>query len=110
VLLESAPGAGVRHFDSAEDHGQLRRRDDQFLGRGGGKGVDARLESAELEGESVPHPSEDLEFVAAAILEDEEIAAERIALQDRPHHAGERVDPFTAIHGLDGHQNPAAGQ
>ena len=45
-----------------------------------------------------------------SILEDEQIARERIALQDRPHHAGERVDPLASVHGLDGDQDAAAGQ
>jgi len=51
---------------------------------------------------AVARPDEDLECVAAAILENEQITAERIALENRPHHARERVDPLAAIHGFDG--------
>jgi len=40
------------------------------------------FEPAEVEGEAVAHPGEDLEFVAASVPKDEQIARKRIAVQD----------------------------
>ena len=73
-FLESGPGPRPVEFDAAEDHGQLRRRDGEFPGFGAGEGEGPLLQSAEVQGEAVAHPSRDFEFVAAAVLEDEEVA------------------------------------
>jgi hypothetical protein len=57
-----------------------------------------------IEGEAVSHPGQDLDLVAPAGLEDEQVTGQGIALQDRPYHAGERVDPLAPVHGLHGDQ------
>lgn len=57
-----------------------------------------------------PYPGQDCEPVAAAVREDEQVARKRIASVDRPHHAGERVDPLAVVHGFDGNQDAAVGQ
>lgn len=43
--------------------------------------------------------------VPALVLEHVQLARKRIAEQDRPHHAGQRVDPLATVHGLDRHEN-----
>lgn len=72
-----------------------------------GVGEGAAFEPAEVEREAVTHPGQNLELVAAVIPKDEQVAGEWIALQDRPHHAGERVDSLAPLYGPYGDQDAA---
>ena len=60
--------------------------------------------------QEVVYPGQDLELVAAAGLEHEQVARERIALQHRPHDAGKGVDPLAPVHGPDGDKYAATGE
>ena len=73
------------------------------VSRGRREGERAAFEPTEVEGEAVAHPGQNLELVPALVLEHEQIARQRIAKQDRSHHAGERVDPLAAVDGVDRH-------
>ena len=84
-------------------------REGEFLACGGGEGERALLQAAEVEGEAVAHPGQDFEFVAAAVLEDEEVARCGIAAKDSADNAGETIDPLASILGLDGHVDGAGG-
>jgi len=67
----------------------LRRGDGDTGVVGGGEIEGAAFEPPEVAGEAVAHPGQDLELVAGAILEDEQVARERVAVQDGTHHAGQ---------------------
>jgi hypothetical protein len=62
-------------------------------------------------GRSYPCPPTRLQ-VATGIADRESVVFRdrRVARQDRPHHAGQGVDPLAAVHRLDCHEHAAAGQ
>lgn len=69
-----------------EDHGQLRRGDGEFRGCGRGESERALLQSAEIEGEAIAHPAQDLELVTPLVLEDENVAGCGIAAEQDADH------------------------
>jgi hypothetical protein len=64
---------------------------------------------AEVEGEPVPLPGQELQPVPAAILEHEQVARERVPDGVVAAHGGEGVEPRAGVHWVDAHAD-SAGQ
>src|SRR5947209_1058525 len=93
-------------FDTAEDRRQFRCRHAQVGRGGGGKGERAALQSAQVKGEAVALPGQDLETVPAPIAEDKEVAAEWVAGEVRGHDGGQAVDALAAVLRPEADPNP----
>lgn len=77
------------------------------VGRGG-EGEGAAFEAAQVEGEAVAHPGQDLEAVAPAIVKDEQVAALGVAVENGADDTGQPVDALAAIDGINGDENATA--
>lgn len=60
--------AGLGRIEPGEDHRQLRRRDGHARIIRGGERERAAFEPAEVKGEAVAHPGENLDLVARRVL------------------------------------------
>src|SRR5438045_4053828 len=91
------PLAGRPEVDAAEDQGQVGGRDLDSGGGGRWKLEGAALEPAHIQGEPVTLPGEDLELVAAAVLENEQVAAQWISRQVGGDDGREPVIALAAV-------------
>src|SRR5581483_12400659 len=107
ALVALAP-FGALPVDAAQDHGQLGGRDAEFRSVRAGEGEGALFQATQVQGETVALPGQDFEPIAAAILEDKQIARQRIAAELRRDHRRQAVETLAAIHGLDAHPDAAA--
>lgn len=90
-------------IEAVEQHRQpAHAKLDQRGVVGAGKAEGPRLEALVPEGEPVTVPVEDLEAVAAARSEDEEVAAGWVLADHGARHLGESIEPATHVRGRDG--------
>src|SRR5262245_52100403 len=100
---------GEPEFDAAEDHRQLGRGDAQLGGIRLRAREGALLQPAEVEGEPVPLPGQDLQPVSALVAEHVQVARERVLAQMGCHNRLKPVETFATI--LRGRADPdPAGQ
>jgi len=98
---------------SFEHHHELAPR--QFDTRRAARGLGERdaeralLQPLHPDGEAVAVPPEDLEAVAAARAEDEEVTRQRVVAEGLAHERGERVEALAHVAGLDGEEDPDWG-
>ena len=74
-------------------------------GVAGREGERAALQPAQVQREAVALPGQDLQAIAAAIAEDEQITAQRVAAQMGRHDGCESVHALTAVLRLQAHPN-----
>src|SRR6478736_6260506 len=95
-----APAAGgAAQFDAAEDHGQHGGGDTDRRGLGGWEGEGATFQAPEVQGEAVALPGEDLQPIAATVLEDKQVAGERVSAEVGGDNGTETVKALAAVDG-----------
>src|ERR1700687_4894685 len=99
---------GALELDAAQDHGQLGCRHTHLGCLRTRKGEGAAFQAPQIQGETVPLPGQDLQPVAATILEDKQIARQWIAVALCRDHGREPVKALAAIDRLDAHPDAAA--
>src|SRR5262245_11041328 len=85
---------GRTEFDPAEDHRQLGCGDRHLDSVGGRESERALLQAADVEGEPVPLPGQDLQPVPALVAEHVQIARQRVLAQVGGHG---RLQPVEAL-------------
>jgi hypothetical protein len=90
--LVAAAAFDAVQLDAVQEHLQLGGANRDTVVRGDGETKGADFETLVNEDVPVLVPVQELDAIAATVLEDEQLSRERIELKLLPHHLGERVE------------------
>src|SRR5437660_1314248 len=107
--LEAPLAARRAQVDPPEDGRHLGGRDLEALGRWRREAEAAAFQPLVPQRITITVPVEDLEAVAAAVAEDEEVAREGVLPDDRGREGRQRVESLAEVGRLDGQEDADGG-